>query len=559
VAVPSPHVSGDDLVARARRWLHADPDPDTRAELAALLDPPDLDGLAERFDGHLQFGTAGLRAEMGAGPRRMNRIVVRRAAAGLIDHLGPGSKVVIGHDARHKSDVFARDTARVVAGAGGVAIVFTGAVPTPLVAFAVRELEADAGVVCTASHNPAHDNGFKVYLADGVQMNAPVDRQIAAAIEDLGDGEVVLAELDDPGIWTAGPEVAESYLARAVDLVTPGPYDITIVYTPLHGVGAALTESLFVRAGFAPLHTVEQQAQPDADFPTVDYPNPEEPGALDLALAEARRRGADLVLAHDPDADRLGVAVPFEGEWRLLTGDQIGALLADHLLRRSDDPDRLVVDTVVSSGLLGRLADEHGVHHLQTLTGFKWVMRPVVDHPDWPLVFAYEEALGFAVSDLVRDKDGMTAALVFAELVARARAEGESVWDRLERIARRHGLFATRTWSVRLDGPGAEQRVGALMARLRSAVPERLASLAVERVVDLRHGDSLPPTDAIALYLEEDARIVIRPSGTEPKVKAYARVVVPVGVQPDSFGMAEAQAERRLGDLRRAVTTLLST
>jgi phosphomannomutase len=214
---------------------------------------------------------------------------------------------------------------------------------------------------------------------------------------------------------------------------------------------------------------------------------------------------------------------------------------------------------VVSSGLLEKLADEYGARHLQTLTGFKWVMRPVVDHRDWPFVFAYEEALGFAVSDLVHDKDGMTAALVFAELVARAKAEGQSVWDRLERIARRHGLFATETWSVRLDGPAVEQRVDGLMGRLRGAVPQQLGSLAVERVVDLQHGESLPPTDAIALYLEGDVRIVIRPSGTEPKIKAYARVVVPVGVQSDSFGMAEAQAERRLGELRRAVTTLLST
>ncbi|MCX7620886.1 MAG: phospho-sugar mutase [Acidimicrobiales bacterium] len=537
--------SDEDLIAAAEAWLARDPDPDTRAELQDLLEAGDRDGIAERFAGLVTFGTAGLRSQMGAGPNRMNRLVVRFAAAGLGDWLGPGATVVIGHDRRWKSDVFADDAARVLAAAGHRVLRFRAAVPTPLLAFAVRDQKADAGVMVTASHNPPTDNGIKIYQGDGVQIGPPLDAEVAACIRArAASGETELADSDDPRIEDVGGDVRARYVEAALALVSAERSDLTIVYTPLHGVGASVTEEVFARAGFAFFTVVKEQREPDPAFPTVTFPNPEEPEALELVKAEAIQRGADLLLAHDPDADRLGVAVPTShtpagsrssAAWRTLTGDEIGVLLAEHLLRPTEGADRLVATTFVSSRLLSRMAAFHGVRYVDTLTGFKWVMRAAFGDPAYRFVFAYEEALGYAVSDAVRDKDGITAALVFADLVASLRQGGHLVLDVLDELARRHGVHATSNRQIRFAQPGGRERIARFMDELRSNPPTRLGDRAVTAVVDLANPGSLPglpPTDAVALYAE-DARVVVRPSGTEPKLKLYVEAVQAVAAGDD--------------------------
>ncbi len=405
----------DDLLDTAVGWRDIDPDPETRAELNALIAMARAGGiekagpLVERFGGRLEFGTAGLRGELGVGPMRMNQVVVRQAAAGLARWLPAASTVVIGFDARHKSDVFAGDSARVLAAAGHRALVFPHVCPTPVLAYALRHVGADAGIMCTASHNPARDNGYKVYVGDGAQIIPPVDAEIAAAIVDAAAGPIVLAPEDDPAIGVVGPEVLEAYLDHVVGLVPAGPRALRIAYTPMHGVGGAVTLEAFRRAGFADLHVVESQEQPDPDFPTVAFPNPEEPGALDRAEALAREVSADLVIANDPDADRLGVMAADRdgGGFTALTGNEIGALLAERILATTTGPDRLVVTTFVSSHLLARMAEAEAVHYAEVPTGFKWVVRPGLTDPTRRFVFGFEEALGFSVDEVVRDKDGI--------------------------------------------------------------------------------------------------------------------------------------------------------
>jgi phosphomannomutase len=583
---------GGDLASAARAWLAIDPDPVTKDQLEQLLrdaTDPKLEShgrriavtaLAERFAGRLAFGTAGLRAELGAGPMRMNRVVVRQAAAGLVRWLGdqratpasPASDrvtVVIGYDARHNSDVFALDTARVVAAAGGRALLLTHVVPTPTLAYAVRRLGADAGVMCTASHNPPRDNGYKVYLDDGAQIIPPIDREIAAAIDAVageGDGKVAVAAEDDPAIERLDRAVIDAYIdhavsARVVAAVDPSERrHLSIVYTPLHGVGRDVAVEVFALSGFDQVYQVQPQAEPDPDFPTVAFPNPEEPGALDLALAEARRLDADVVLANDPDADRLGVAVPAPawqpdgGEgWRILTGNEIGALLGEFLLAGTTGDDRLVVSTFVSSRLLRHIAAFHGAHHVEVLTGFKWVVRPALADPNLRFVFGFEEALGFSVDPYVRDKDGITAATAFAELLAWLRASGGSVWDVLETLSRRHGHFASTTWSVRFTGDDALTRMAAVVDAWRTHPPQALADLAVERVTDMAKGEALPPTDAVVVDLAGGARVIVRPSGTEPKVKFYLETVVAVGDGPDGYVLARQQGDAAVEALRVAV------
>jgi phosphomannomutase len=529
-------------------WWAADPDPDTRAEVERLVADGDVAGLRDRFGSRLAFGTAGLRGALGAGPNRMNRLVVRQAAAGLAAHVGAGARVVIGYDARHRSDVFALDTARVVAAAGGTALVLPGPLPTPVLAFAVLHLGADAGVMVTASHNPPADNGYKVYLGDGAQIVPPVDAEISARIEEAALAPVPLADEDDPAVERLGDEVLHSYLDMASSCAPPGgPRDLRMVYTAMHGVGRDVVHAALTRAGFGEPVDVSEQAEPDPEFSTVSFPNPEEPGALDLSLALAARVDADVVLANDPDADRLGVAVPdpaADGGWRALTGNEIGWLLADHLLARGGGPERLVATTIVSSRLLRALAADAGVRYAETLTGFKWIVRPALADPTTRFVFGYEEALGYAVTPAVRDKDGVTASVVFAELVARLRAEGRTVVDRLDDLARRFGLHATDTWSIRFDGPDSADRMAGVMAAVRATPPERLGGADVTRVVDYAAGvEGLAPTDAVLLELGDTARVVVRPSGTEPKAKCYLEVVVPV-VDDDVAAAREAGRDR---------------
>lgn len=559
---------------RIDAWIAGDPDPETRAELLALVASAESDGpgatgaaneLAARFSGTLDFGTAGLRAEMGAGPMRMNRLVVRRAAAGLARFLGRGSTIVIGFDARHRSDAFAEESARVFAGAGCRALCFTTVVPTPVLAFAIRHLGADAGVMCTASHNPRRDNGYKVYLGDGAQIIAPTDAEIAAAIEVVAAGTIPVASTDDPAITALGDDIVEAYLEHASSPPASPRSGPSIVYTPLHGVGRSVAAAVLSRSGFTDRHDVAAQAEPDPDFPTVAFPNPEEPGALDLAIADARRLGADVVLANDPDADRLGVALPVApgapdpggSGWRCLTGNEIGAVLGEHILTTTSGADRLVVTTFVSSRLLRRQAEHHGVHYDEVLTGFKWIVRPALARPDLRFVFGFEEALGFSVDPYVRDKDGLTAARAFAEAMAALAADGRTVDDRLEELARRHGHHATRTWSVRLDGPDSHARMAAVLDRWRARPPSAIGGVAVASSLDLARGGRLPPTDALVAELADGARVVLRPSGTEPKVKVYLEVVVPVGPGSSGFGDARSEGDAQVERLRAGVAAEL--
>ena len=556
----------DDLLDAAVDWRNIDPDPATRAELNALIALARAGGidragpLIERFGGRLEFGTAGLRGELGVGPMRMNQVVVRQAAAGLARWLPAGSTVVIGFDARHKSDAFARDSARVLAAAGHRPLVFPQVCPTPVLAYALRHFGAAAGVMCTASHNPARDNGYKIYVGDGAQIIPPVDAEIAAAIVAAASGPIDLAPDDDPAIGEVGPEVLEAYLDHVVGLVPPGPRRLRIVYTPMHGVGGAVTLEAFRRAGFTDVHVVESQAQPDPDFPTVAFPNPEEPGALDRAEVLAREVAADLVIANDPDADRLGVmaADPEGGGFTALTGNEIGALLAERVLGTTSGADRLVVTTFVSSHLLSRMAEVEGVHYAEVPTGFKWVVRPGLTDPSRRFVFGFEEALGFSVDEVVRDKDGISAALRFAELAATAAAEGASIWTRLEGLARRFGEHATRTWSVRADGADGLAQIASAMAGLRTAPPERVGASAVVRVTDLAvESGGFPPTDALVLELDDRSRVCVRPSGTEPKLKVYVEVVEPVADGPDGYAAARAAGSARVDQLIDAVAELL--
>ncbi|MDA8291482.1 MAG: phospho-sugar mutase [Actinomycetota bacterium] len=542
-------------------WARDDPDPGTRAEVERLVAARDLSGLSERFDRPLAFGTAGIRGVLGAGPGRMNRAVVRRTAAGLARFVSSqggdaaGRGVVVGRDARHLSGQFASDVAEVASALGVRARLVASALPTPLTAFAVRHLGAAAGAMVTASHNPPRDNGVKVYLADGAQVVPPYDAEIERS---AGQGVPGGRDGRDPGTveLVDERELLDSYRSAVLALVDPGsPRELSVVYTPLHGVGGAVLPDLLERAGFARPLVVPAQAEPDPEFPTLAFPNPEEPGALELALAAARGVGADLVVANDPDADRLAVALPGRapGEWRALTGDELGILLADDLVSRTAGADRLVATTIVSSTMLAALAREAGVAYAETLTGFKWIARAAALRPGHRLLFGYEEALGYAASDAVADKDGLSAALVAVSLAARAKASGATLLDLLDDLSCRLGVHESAPWSLRLDGPGAPEEIASVVARWRSDPPARLAGLEVTDVVDLAGGSGeLPPTDAVVLRAGERARVVVRPSGTEPKLKAYLLATTPP-VRPGELDGARREATRVLTALREDV------
>jgi len=522
----------DVLLERARAWAAEDPDDATRAELEQII--VDVEGgadaadLADRFAGTLEFGTAGLRGEVGAGPNRMNRVVVIRAAAGLAAYLkeqsetgqGPSGPIVVGYDARHRSADFARDTAEVMSGAGFKVWVLPRPLPTPVLAFAIRELGCAAGVMVTASHNPPQDNGYKVYLGDGSQIVPPADAGIAAKIDAVG---AVAAVPRGPGGTVLGEHVLDRYLDTVAELAEDGPRDLSLVYTPLHGVGGSSVLQVLETAGFSPPRVVEQQEQPDPDFPTVAFPNPEEPGAMDLAMALAEQHGADLVVANDPDADRCAAAVPMGstkgGGWRMLRGDEVGALLAHHLMSRGRTGT--FATSIVSSSLLGRMAAAAGQPYVETLTGFKWIGRVE------GLAFGYEEALGYCCDpDHVKDKDGVSALLLLCELAAETKAAGRTLVDVLDDLATTYGLHATDQVSVRVADLSL---ITAAMERLRATPPTTLGGLEVQQVDDLALGSAdLPPTDGLRFRLADGARVVVRPSGTEPKLKCYLEVVVPV-------------------------------
>jgi phosphomannomutase len=544
----------DDLLARASEWLSQDPDPTTVEELHGLIDAGDTAELEDRFRARLQFGTAGLRGALGAGPNRMNRVVVGQAASGLAAYLlkhGSSPSVVIGYDARHNSDVFARDTAEIMAGAGVHAHLLPTHLPTPVLAFAIRHLSCSAGVMVTASHNPPQDNGYKVYLEDSSQIVPPADAEISAAIDAVGRVD----EMPRSDAYELlGPEVAEAYVEAVAALPSDGPRDIVAVYTPMHGVGRDTLVEAVARAGFPPLHVVRDQAEPDPDFPTVAFPNPEEPGAMDLALKLSSSCAADIIVANDPDADRcaVGVRVPHSlrsrevppGEsYRMLTGDQVGVLLGDFLLRKG--VQGTYARSIVSSDLLGRLAAAYEQPSEQTLTGFKWLGKIPT------LVFGYEEALGYSVApDIARDKDGVSAIITVLELAAALKAEGRSLIDQLDDIYREHGLHTTSQLSVRVDDLSIISRA---METVRTSPPSSLGGLMVTSVDDLADGyHGLPPTDGIRLGLQgappiDSSRIICRPSGTEPKLKCYIEVVVPV---TDSIETAREVADEKIAAIK---------
>jgi phosphomannomutase len=602
------------LRSRVETWIREDPDPGDRAELGALLAACEQGGepgrialaeLTDRFTGRLEFGTAGLRGQVGAGPNRMNRAVVRAATAALAgwlhEHRPPASRapgasgeagaartagaspaggtarmaVVIGCDARHRSADFADEAATVLTGAGIGVHLLPRPNPTPLLAFAIRHLSAAAGIMITASHNPAADNGYKLYLDDGAQIVPPVDAQIEAVIAGLGPlSHIPAGPLDGPLVSRHGDEIAQAYL-DAIIAASPAPptappptAPLRVVYTALHGVAASLALRAIDRAGFPPPFVVAAQEKPDPDFPTVAFPNPEEPGTLDLALAQARADDADLVLANDPDGDRLAVAVPDSagpGGWRVLSGDQVGALIGWYLLERTatgpEAGQRLVVTTVVSSTLLGKIAAAAGARYAETLTGFKWIVRAGQGDPGRRFLFGYEEALGYAVGDVVRDKDGMSAALALLSLASTVRAAGQSLLDRWDALEAMHGVHLTAQVTLHAPSPAG------IMGRLRAVPLAALAGQPVTGSEDLAAGadtaagaggarePGLPPADVL-IYRLPGARVVIRPSGTEPKLKAYLEVVEPA--TPQTLAAARMAAAERLGPLRAAVADLVA-
>ncbi|MGR6317179.1 phospho-sugar mutase [Micromonospora soli] len=545
----------DELRAQARRWLDDDPDPASRDELRVVLDglPGSAPELADRFAGPLTFGTAGLRGPLRAGPNGMNLAVVTQAAAGLVTWLadqGGTGPLVIGYDARHGSRAFAERTAQVATGAGRPALLLPRPLPTPVLAYAVRHLGAVAGVMVTASHNPPQDNGYKVYLGAalggelgaGAQIVPPADAGIETAIRAVG--ALTQVPLGPPG-EVLGDDLVAAYVERAAAVVDPtGPRDLKVAYTPLHGVGGAVLTAAFSHAGFPVPGVVPDQAEPDPDFPTVSFPNPEEPGAVDKLVALAGTIGADLAIANDPDADRCAVAVPDGADgWRMLRGDEVGALLADHLMRRG--VTGLYATTIVSSSLLRSMCAARGLPYDETLTGFKWIVR--AGGGTEPLVFGYEEALGYCVApEHVRDKDGITAALTVAELAAGLKAKGRTLSDRLDELAAEFGVHHTDQLSVRVDDL---RLIAEMMTRIRTTTPTSLLGHPVTEASDL-----LPRADVVILRTDA-ARVVIRPSGTEPKLKAYLEVVEPV--TDGDIPAARRRAQTAITSLRTEIAAAL--
>lgn len=517
-----------ELLRTVEEWIAHDPDDLDRATLRALLDQGDEHELQRRFESHLSFGTAGLRGPVMAGPAGMNRYTVRRATQGVVAWLresgiDPARGVVVGRDARTGSEKFNDEVVAVLLGAGVTVHEMPRPLPTPFVAYAVKALDAGAGIMITASHNPPQDNGYKLYGSDGAQIIPPSDEiverhALAATTPALGDRS-------SPLHHAISQHVLDSYHQHfASRFATERGGELCITYTPLHGVGGEPMMALFAETGFTNVTVVTEQFVPDAGFPTLPFPNPEEPGALDLATATAEAAGSSLVIANDPDADRLGVAARSSAGWRNLRGDEIGWLLASALLEEMTAPDDVVATSIVSSTMLEKMARAAGVRFAATLTGFKWISRA---GGDGVLRFGYEEALGYAVDPLVADKDGMSAALAMCRLAHQLNAEGSSLFDRLDALERRFGVHAGGQLSLRAEGPTGLQAIRDTLERVRVEPPSALGPFDVSEVIDLARGwNGLAPTDGILLRFAHHGRVVIRPSGTEPKLKAYMEVTL---------------------------------
>lgn len=542
------------LIAEVTKWIEEDPDEQTRTQLKKLLEEKNFTELESCFSGFLEFGTAGLRGPLGPGPSRMNRAVVTKTAAGIARYMKKrGMKsVVIGRDARYGSEDFTRDTAEIMQGAGFDVYVLPRPLPTPVLAYTTRALKCDVGIMVTASHNPPQDNGYKVYLGgtvdgvfyDGSQIIAPADKQISKEISEVpplptlprAQGWSVLSESD-----------VDAYIAATAKLATK-PGELKIVYTAMHGVGTETLTKVFQRAGFAAPILVTAQANPDPDFPTVAFPNPEEPGAIDLALQTAKEVDADLVIANDPDADRCAVAIKDGAlDWRMLRGDEVGALLGEYIASRNPAAGSVMANSIVSSTILSKIAKHYGVNFTETLTGFKWLSKL----PN--LCFAYEEALGYAVdTNSVNDKDGISAALVIAQLASDLAGHGKTIADLLNEIWQRHGFHATRQISVRTT---SVEQIAGILGVFRNQTPKEVAGFNLIRFDDLEAPtDGLPPTNGVRMFLEGGIRIIIRPSGTEPKIKCYIEVVVEGEVEP-----AKMKADEVLNALESALRKMLVT
>jgi len=516
-------VLSERLVAEVKSWISDDPDPKTRAQLQEWLDRGATEELTECFQGFLEFGTAGLRGPLGPGPSRMNRCVVSKTAYGLSRFMSNAGlkSIVIGRDARYGSEDFTRDTAEIMSGAGFEVFVLPRALPTPVLAFAVRKLGCDVGVMVTASHNPPQDNGYKVFLGgtvngiryEGSQIISPTDKEISAEISAAPS----LNQVPRGTTWTIlSDEIVNEYIATTARLGN-SPIELKVVYTAMHGVGTETVLKVFDRAGFTRPILVKEQAEPDPDFPTVAFPNPEEPGAIDLSLKLAREVEADLVIANDPDADRCAAAIN-DGNWRMLRGDEVGALLGEYLARTCEDKSAVLANSIVSSSILSKIAKSYGLPFVETLTGFKYLAKVA------NLRFGYEEALGYAVdADSVNDKDGISAALVLVQLAADLKREGKTIAQLLNEIWKKYGFHGTRQISVRTQSISDIDKV---MGKLRNNLPTQLSQFKVTQVDDLeRPKDGLPPTNGVRIWLDEKYRVIVRPSGTEPKIKCYIEVV----------------------------------
>ena len=548
----------DDALGRARQWLAEDPDEEMRQELAARIDTAAagdiaaLDELADAFSHSLSFGTAGLRGRVGPGPNRMNEVVVARTAAGLARYLMDrgGGAVVIGRDARRGSELFARVSAEIMAAAGLTVLTMPRPLPTPVVAFAIRHLGCVAGVMVTARHNPPPDNGYKVYLGDGVQIVSPADDEISACIAEITGPVADIPRSDDYEVL--GEDIVDAYVARAAALVEPGvPLAVRVAYTPVHGVGGPVFTRVLAEAGFPEPAVVESQFEQDPRFGGMPFPNPEEPGVMDAVVDLARTEGCDIAIANDPDADRCAAAIPTSDGWRLLSGDEVGWLLGWWIAagNRRFSGRNVFAQSIVSGTMLEAIAQDAGVPYVQTLTGFKWIARV----PD--LAFGYEEALGYCVDPAgVSDKDGITAGLMLAEMTGRLAERGASIPQILDELATRHGVYATGQVSVRHSDPAY---ITGLVDALRSAPPTALGGLAVLRMDDLEHPtDGLPPTNGLRFMLADHGRVIVRPSGTEPKIKSYLQVRV--AVEDGDLTSARRHAETLLRELSTAIGALLT-
>jgi phosphomannomutase len=572
----------DTLRAFAAQWIDEDPDAATAAAGRALLEGSDLDALKSHFGTRLAFGTAGLRGALGPGPNRMNRALVIRVAAAVgiyvLKETADAAErgIVVGYDGRHGSVEFAADTVEILGGLGFRVYAFDGVIPTPRLAHAVKHLNAAAGIMVTASHNPPEDNGYKVYWGDAAQIVPPHDLGISREIDALDSiasiPRATRSHMErEDRLLTIPAAVHASYAAEVDALrVYDGPTQVRIVYSAMHGVGRSSVEQVLTSHGYTDLHVVEEQADPDPDFSTVSFPNPEEPGAMDLSLALAERVKADLVLANDPDADRLCVAVPHGDGFRLLTGNDVGVLIADELLAYGEYVEPLVATTIVSTSLLEKIARHYGASYGETLTGFKWIAERAVAHQreSGHFVMGFEEALGYSIGHVVRDKDGVSAALIFADIAARCRSLGKSLLDRLSEIYRRHGLHLTKQVSMKRPGEAGQAEIGKIMDYLRENPPQFVGDYSVvetrdiqlNRLVNCVTGEiepvGLPTSNVLGYRLDSGARIMVRPSGTEPKIKFYFEVCELFQDQ-DAVSEVERRAQRQLTQLEDAFMALI--